>query len=222
MCLKKMLLMFLLLADIMFAINLEKVYVSIILPSPDTKGKVTLEKAIASRRSVRDFKNEALTISELGQLLWAAQGITAKWGGRTAPSAGATYPLEIYIAAGNVQTLQQGLYRYIPYSHTLEKISDMDLRKNLCDAAYGQKALIMAPVVIIISADFSRTQKRYGERGFRYVYIEAGHVSQNIYLQAETLNIGTVAIGAFDDKQVKSILKINEDVIYLMPVGKKK
>ncbi len=164
--------------------------------------------------------DEKISIRELSQLLWAAQGITAKWGGRTVPSAGATYPLEIYVAVGNVEYLEPGVYHYIPGNHKIEKLISQDIRDKLCRAAFGQKSIEKAPATIVIAAEFSRTRKRYGERATRYVYMEAGHAGQNLYLQAEALGLGTVAIGAFDDNQVKGILKIKEDVLYLMPVGK--
>ncbi|MCM8815909.1 MAG: SagB/ThcOx family dehydrogenase [Candidatus Omnitrophica bacterium] len=209
-------------ACLVFAENIvDKVQVFINLPSPEIKGKISLEETIAKRRSIRNYSDEKLSLKELGQLLWAAQGITAGWGGRTVPSAGATYPLEIYVAAGNVDFLKPGLYHYKPGYHNLEKILDGDIRKKLCDAALGQKWIEKAPATIIIAADFSRTRKRYGERGTRYVFIEAGHAGQNIYLQSEALGLGTVAIGAFDDNQIQDILKIKNDVLYLMPVGKK-
>ncbi|MCM8765169.1 MAG: SagB/ThcOx family dehydrogenase [Candidatus Omnitrophica bacterium] len=195
--------------------------VNISLPAHEIKGSVSIEEALAKRRSVRNYKNQQLTMKELGQLLWAAQGITADWGGRTSPSAGATYPLKIYVAAGNVENIKPGLYQYIPESHALEKIFVGDIRKELCLASFGQKSIEKAPATIIIASDFSPTRKRYGERAVRYVYIEAGHVGQNIYLQAESLGLGTVAIGAFSDRQVKELLKIHQEVLYLMPVGRK-
>lgn len=160
-------------------------------------------------------------MKELGQLLWAAQGITSDWGGRSAPSAGATYPLEIYVVAGNVENLQTGLYQYLPQGHSLKLISNVDLRNQLTAAAFGQHMIKNAPATIVIAADFARTTRRYGNRGIMYVHIEVGHSGQNIYLQAEALDLGTVAIGAFDEKQVKNLLGIKENPLYIMPVGRK-
>ncbi len=194
---------------------------SIQLPSPETKGKISVEESLAKRRSVRNYQNIPLSIKELSQILWAAQGITAKWGGRTAPSAGATYPLEIYVAVGRVERIEPGLYHYIPSSHELDSVLKGDIRDKLCAACLGQQSVKKAPVIIIIAANFSRTEKRYRERATQYVYIEVGHAGQNIYLQAESLGLGTVAIGAFDENQLKELLKINEQVVYIMPVGKK-
>lgn len=189
------------------------------LPSPELKGNVSVEETLAKRRSRREYKDEPLTLKEAGQLLWSAQGITAKWGGRTAPSAGATYPLEIYLVAGKVKTLAPGLYHYLPSSHTLVKVIEGDLRKQLAQAALGQKMIIKAPITIVITALFPRTTARYGERGVRYVHIEVGHAGENIYLQAESMGLATVAVGAFKDKGVKEILKLKEEPLYLMPVG---
>lgn len=192
------------------------------LPSPETKGKISVEEALAKRRSIRSYQSTPLSIKELGQLLWSAQGITANWGGRTTPSAGATYPLEIYVAAGNVEGLEPGLYHYIPSSHKLEMVSKGDIRDKLCTACFGQQSVRRAPATIIIAADFSRTKKRYSERGTMYVHIEVGHAGENIYLQAESLGLGTVAIGAFSDELLKDLLKIKEEPLYVMPAGKNK
>jgi len=201
-----------------FSQTIEK---TIKLPEPALKGKKTFEEVLLKRRSIRLYKDDALLLTQISQLMFAAQGITAPWGGRTSPSAGATYPVEIYLVAGNVEGLKPGLYHYIVSSHSLVQKASGDIRKMLSLAALKQKSIEKAPATIVIAAEFSRTTGRYGERGIRYVYMEAGHVSQNIYLQAESIGLGTVAIGAFDDKLVKDIMKINQDVLYLMPVGKK-
>jgi len=196
----------------------------IMLPAPKTKGVVSVEEALYKRRSIREYKDEPLTIREVSQLLWAAQGITAEWGGRTAPSAGATYPLEIYLLAGKVEGLNSGLYHYIPGSHSLRKVLAGDLRKELSRAALGQRCIKEAPITLVIAAIYKRTTGRYGERGIKYVHLETGHVGENIYLQAEALGLGTAGIGAFYDEEVKRILKLKkeETVLYLMPVGKRK
>ena len=213
--------LFLLLLTPVFVLAQNDKGVSLTLPAPEIKGKVSVEEALSKRRSVRQYRNEQISMKELGQLLWAAQGITAKWGGRTSPSAGATYPLEIYVAAGNVENIKPGLYQYMPESHALKEIFVGDIRKELCRASFGQKSIENAPATIIIASDFSPTRKRYGERAVRYVYIEVGHAGQNIYLQAEALTLGTVAIGAFNDHEIKALLKIQKEVLYLMPVGRK-
>lgn len=191
------------------------------LPAPELKSNVSVEEALARRRSIREYKDEPLTLKEIGQLLWSAQGITAGWGGRTAPSAGATYPLEVYLVVGRVESLKPGLYHYLPSSHGLVKMIDGDLRRQLALAALGQDMIEMAPVTIVIAALFRRTTARYGERGIRYVHIEVGHAGENIYLQAEALGLATVAVGAFSDRGVKEVLKLEEEPLYLMPVGKK-
>jgi len=201
---------------------LEKTTVIVTLPAPEIKGKLSVEEALAKRRSVRQYKNNPLSITELGQILWAGQGITSNWGGRTAPSAGATYPLEIYVVVGNVALLEPAIYHYDVFAHGLKKVSSSrDVREKLASAALGQQSIKQAPATIVIAADFSRTERRYGQRAQQYVFIEVGHVTENIYLQAESLGLGTVAIGAFNDTMVREILEIPQDVVYLMPVGKK-
>ncbi|MGB9678038.1 MAG: SagB/ThcOx family dehydrogenase [Candidatus Ratteibacteria bacterium] len=191
------------------------------LPFPDFKGKMSVEEALKSRRSVRSYRQLPLTLKELSQILWATDGKTAEWGGRTAPSAGATYPLEIYVVVGNVEGLKPGLYHYEIDSHSLTMVKEGDLRVELSKAALNQLSIRIAPITIIISGIFERTTKRYGKRGERYVYMEVGHCGQNIHLQAESLGLGTVMIGAFEDDKVKNVLGIKENVFYLCPVGKK-
>ena len=190
------------------------------LPATQVKGKVSLEEALAKRRSRRGYKDEPLSLKEVAQLLWAAQGVTADWGGKTAPSAGATYPLEVYLVAGKVEGLKPGLHHYLPKSHSLVKIMEGDFRKELADAALSQRMILKAPITLVVAAVFRRTTARYGERGTRYVHMEVGHVGENIYLQAEALGLATVAVGAFRDEAVKEVLKLEEEPLYLMPVGK--
>jgi SagB-type dehydrogenase family enzyme len=180
-----------------------------------------VEEALLKRRSIRSYKNESLSLEEVSQLLWSAQGETTSWGERTAPSAGATYPLEIYLVAGDVEGLDSGLYHYNPSNHSLILVKEGDLRRELAHAALDQYMIARAPITIVICAEFKRTTGRYGERGIRYVLMEVGHVGQNIHLQAEALNLGTVVIGAFYDEDVKEILGVKEEPLYLMPVGKK-
>jgi SagB-type dehydrogenase family enzyme len=192
------------------------------LPEPGYDSDTSIEEAILERRSVRDYKDEPLTLAELSQLLWAAQGVTNPGGFRTAPSAGALYPLELYVASGNVEGLSPGIYRYEPNGHGLENIADGDVRDGLCSAALDQSAVKDAAAVIVFSAVFERTTGKYGERGIRYVHIETGHAAQNVYLQAASLGLGTVVIGAFDDEEVKKVMNMDEseEPLYIMPVGK--
>lgn len=191
------------------------------LPPANIDGDLSLEAALLQRRSIRTYRPEALRVEQISQLLWAAQGVTDAHGGRTAPSAGALYPLEITLLAGNVTGLPVGLYRYLPAEHALIKITEGDRRSQLHQAALQQDAIKEAAAVIVISAIYERTQVKYGERGIQYVHIEAGSTAQNIYLQATSLGLGTVFIGAFYDDQVKAVLSLGESEIPLglMPVG---
>jgi len=194
------------------------------LPQPDTEGKMSVEEAISRRRSRRDFSDRPLTLEQLGQLLWCAQGITDGRGAkRAAPSAGATYPIEVYVAVGEgcVTGLKQGVYRYVPSGHALVQAGREDIRARVAAAALGQEFLAEAPVDVLIAADYARTTGRYGERGVRYVHMEVGHIGQNIYLQAEALGLGTVAVGAFRDEQVARHFGLPDGqvALYLMPLG---
>ena len=191
------------------------------LPTPVYDSQVSIEQALLSRRSVREYSSDPLTLGEVSQLLWAAQGLTTSWGGRTAPSAGALYPLEIYLLAGNVIDLPVGFYHYHPDDHELSLIQEGDLRHDLYEVAIEQSAIKDAPIVLVISADYERTTGKYEQRGIQYVHMEVGHVAQNVYLQVESLDLGTVFIGAFDDDDVASILNLDEHEIPLglMPVG---
>jgi len=193
------------------------------LPPPKTKGVMSVEEAIARRRSRRDFLEEPLPLPALSQILWAAQGITEpRRGLRAAPSAGATYPLEIYAVVGRVEGLEPGVYRYIPQIHALEMLLAGDLRKDLARACLYQMWVAKAPFSLVIAAVYERTTGRYGERGVRYVHMEVGHVGQNIYLQAEALGLGTCAVGAFLDSEVGRLLRLPPDQspLYVMPVGR--
>ncbi len=195
----------------------------IALPSPKLKGAVSVEEALASRRSRRVFADSTLSIGDVSQLLWAAQGVTAEGELRTAPSAGALYPLEVYVAAGRVRDLAAGVYRYLPRSHSIEMVKEGDVRYDLALASLGQKCVADAPAVIAIAGVYRRTESRYKERAVRYVHLEAGHAAQNVYLQCESLGLCTVAVGAFSDAGVGRILSMRpgEDALYLLPIGKK-
>ncbi|WP_457750552.1 SagB/ThcOx family dehydrogenase [Thermococcus sp.] len=192
----------------------------ILLPEPRRTGEMSVEEAIAERRSIRSYRDEPLTLSELSQLLWAAQGITSSNGYRSAPSAGPTYPFEVYVVVGKVTGMSPGVYHYIPEKHALELVRSGDFRGALQDACLGQEWVGKAAVDIVLVAFYERTTKVYGERGIRYVHMEAGHIGQNIYLQATALGLGTVAIGAFDDNAVAEILGTNGDPLYVFPVGR--
>lgn len=194
------------------------------LPQPKRDSQVSIEEALRGRRSVREYKDEPLNLEEISQLLWAAQGITEpEWGGRTAPSAGALYPLEVYLVARKVEKLEPGVYQYLPEDHQLKKVLDGEVSADLTQAALGQGFIKKAPVNLVISGVFSRTTQKYGQRGIQYVYLEAGHAAQNVYLQVQSLNLGTVTVGAFDDGEVRRILNLSEDEtpLYIMPLGRK-
>ena len=194
------------------------------LPEPKTKGEMSVEEAVQRRRSRRHFTDAPLTLEQLGQLLWAAQG-TAEPGGRrrTAPSAGAAYPMELFVAVGPKTggELGAGVYRYMPAGHELEEALDGDVRAQIAEAALGQDFLESAPLDVLMAADYGRTSARYGERAPRYVHMEAGHISQNVYLQAEALGLGTVAVGAFRDEAVARAFGLPSHLtpLYLMPIG---
>ena len=191
------------------------------LPQPSADGKVSLETAIAERRSIRDFSRQPLSLEHVAQLLWAAQGITSRDGGRSAPSAGALYPLEFYLVAGDVDSLPAGLYRYVPRGHRLSQVTGGDLRKALADAALDQAWVRRAPAVLVIAGVYERSARKYGDRARRYTRIETGHAAQNVYLQATALGLGTVIVGAFHDAEVQAILGLPDDhaPLALMPVG---
>ncbi len=191
---------------------------TISLPDPVHRGKMPLEEAIAKRESVRNFNATPLKDTEISQLLWAAQGITRSWGGRASPSAGALYPLEIYLV------LEDGLFHYNPRHHQLLRLSEEDLRGILASAALGQNCVRNAPATVVISAVFERIERKYGNRGERYVKIEVGHAAQNVLLQAVSLGLGAVPIGAFQDDRVQKALRLPADHVplYLIPVGHEK
>ncbi len=199
------------------------------LPLPRLEGGVAVERALADRRSIREYLDEPLTLEELAQVLWAAYGITeTRYGFKTSPSAGATYPLEIYAVAapGGVRLgedfLEPGSYHYDPHSHTLSLVRRGDLRDALYRAALDQEWVRAAPVNLVFTAVFERTTSRYGPRGERYVWIEVGHAGQNVYLQATAMGLATVAIGAFHDDQVLEVVGAGpgERAAYIMPLAR--
>ena len=188
---------------------------------PRQQGNVPVEHCIRQRRSVRGFRDRALTEDELGQLLWAAQGITAADGKRAVSSAGARYPLELYAVCGNVGGLTSGVYRYNPARHELLLVAAGHQREKLVDAARVQEWIASASAVICIAAAFERTTVKYGNRGRGYVYMEAGHAAESLMLQAVALGLATTMVGAFGDDEVKRLLHLapNETPLCLLPVG---
>jgi len=193
------------------------------LPEPQYDSDVSIEQSLLNRRSIRSYTGEPLTLEEVSQLLWAAQGITDARGFRTAPSAGALYPLEVYVLAGDVEGLTSGVYRYEPDEHQLTKIIDGDKRAELADASLAQPWVKEGAISIVFTAVYERTTSKYGDRGIRYVHMEAGHAAQNLCLQATAMGLGVVTVGAFDDEQVTKALNIPEDEkpLYIIPVGRK-
>jgi SagB-type dehydrogenase family enzyme len=186
------------------------------LPPPDTLGGPSLTLTIGQRRSVRAFAARELDRSAIGQLLWAAQGITDPASGlRTAPSAGALYPLEIDVAT------RGGLSRYRPARHVLERRVARDVRAELAHAALEQTFIAAAPCVFAIAAVAERTTRKYESRGVRYIHMEAGHAAQTLLLQAQALGLAGVPVGAFDDEAVARALHSarDEEPLYLLPVG---
>lgn len=198
----------------------------LMLPEASLDGKVSVEKALQQRRTIRNFKETALSLPHLAQLLWAAQGITdPKGGGRSAPSGGARFPLDIYVIVGNkgVDALEEGVYHYAPTDHSLSVMNRKDLRREIGAASLGQMWMAGAPVMFVITAEYRRIAGRYGERGIRYAQIEVGHVGQNLFLQAEALGLGAGIVGAFNDAAVVEVTGIprEHEPLLIMPVGYK-
>ena len=195
------------------------------LPKPRLKGTLSVEEAIAFRRSIRDFSPTPISLEDLSQLLWAAQGVTdPESGGRSAPSAGATYPLEIFVFVrqGGVKGVEAGVHRYRPLDHSLIKVASEDRVRMLMKAALYQEFICEAAVNIVIAAKYERTTSRYGGRGVRYVHFEVGHVGQNISLEAVSLGLGSVMVGAFNDELVKKLIDGAAEPLYIIPIGYKR
>ncbi|MFN4245095.1 MAG: SagB/ThcOx family dehydrogenase [Brevinematia bacterium] len=197
-----------------------------IIKLPDVKkdSNFSLETAIYKRRSIRNYSHKTLKIEDISTILWAGQGITLeKEGLRSVPSAGALYPIELYLVSYKVENLKPGVYKYFPHNHHIKLTKEGDFRESLFSACLLQEWIRECNASIVISAIFERTTKKYGERGKKYVYIEAGCVAQNIHLVSERLGIGTVIVGAFSENEVKKIISMehNEIPIALMPLGYK-
>jgi len=186
------------------------------LPQPVLKGNLSLEETLQLRRSVREYTSADISLSELSQLVWAAQGITSTQGFRTVPSAGALYPLEVYIVN------MTGVYHYNPLNHSLEKIRSEDVQENLTKAALHQDSVRQAPLKLVIMGIYERAETKYGERAERYVHLEAGHAAQNVLLECTSLGLGAVPIGAFDDLMVREVLETPPDQqpLYIIPIGR--
>jgi SagB-type dehydrogenase family enzyme len=204
------------------------------LPAISNDGAISVERAMTERRSVRSFTDDAVSLQALAQLLWSAQGVTLpmeeapagfrwQWMGglRTAPSAGALYPLELYAVVGASDALAPGVYRYVPTEHAVEMTAEGDLREGLWRAALRQSAITEAPVTLVFAAVVERLAVKYGERSERYAQIEVGAAAENVFLQCESLGLGTVLIGAFMDDQIAEVLGLpaEEHVYAIMPVG---
>jgi len=191
------------------------------LPTPLTVGGMSLTQALLQRRSIRAYSLNTLSLAQVSQLLWAAQGITAADGLRTAPSAGALYPLEIHLAVGKVENLDNGVYRYEPHRHRLIRLHMGDVCAALAVAALNQSWFRDAAAILVCSAIYDRTTDKYGHRGVRYVHMEAGHVAQNVLLQATALELHSAIVGAFDDQAIHETLATPADCapLYLIPIG---
>jgi len=187
------------------------------LPAPKYDGTVSVEKALKERRSIRSYQDEPITLAEVSQILWAAQGITdSTTGHRTAPSARALYLLEVYLISGNVTGLPAGMYRYQPQGHELVKLAEGDIKTKLFEAA-GQAPIKKAPVALVITGLSDSTKNS------NWMYLEAGHAAQNVYLQGVSLKLGTVVMAGFKPEEVTKALSLpkNEQPIYIMPLGRK-
>jgi SagB-type dehydrogenase family enzyme len=196
----------------------------LLLPEQKTKGPLSLEETLSSRRTRRDFQAKPLRLEELAQLLWSAQGITGADGRlRAAPSGGALYPLDVYAVVGeaSVQGLDAGVYRYLPSQHGLEQVASKDLRLDMAQACLRQTWMAGAPVSLVLTAEYGRIERKYGARGKRYALIEVGHAGQNVFLQAEALGLGAGIVGAFDDAGLANALHLprQHEPLIVMPVG---
>ncbi|GAY26130.1 nitroreductase [Desulfurococcaceae archaeon AG1] len=200
------------------------------LPAPMLDGDVSVESALANRRSIREYLDEPLTLDELSQILWASYGVSETiYGFKTTPSAGATYPLNIYaviyprgVITPEGKALAEGSYIYEPHSHRLRLVRAGDLSSELYRVCVNQEWVLKAKAVLVFTAVYERTTRRYGERGIRYVWIEVGHAGQNVYLQATSLGLATVAIGAFYDDELRKLIGAGDDEhpLYVMPVAR--
>jgi SagB-type dehydrogenase family enzyme len=191
------------------------------LPPPRLDGTMSVERAIAERRSVREYGDTALSLQEVSQLLWSAQGVTSEDGLRAVPSAGATYPLELYVVVSRVSGLERGVYHYVGRTHRLERVGDGSAPALLTAAAHGQEPVEACALAVVITSVTERTAQRYGTRAERYVTLEAGHAAQNILLEVEALGLAAVPVGAFEDSAVQSVVRSSAEPLYIIAVGKR-
>lgn len=194
----------------------------IVLPPPRFAGPISLEETLNRRRSVREFLGKPISLGDVSQLLWAAQGISHEDRLRTAPSAGALYPLEIYLVGGDILSLPAGIYRYLPQRHRLEVLRRGDFRADLAAAAMHQDWMKDSAAILVFAGIEERSRAKYGIRGRDYVYMEAGHAAQNVLLQAVALGLGGTPVGAFNDEWSANVLDLpaEEKPVYLIPIGK--
>jgi len=188
------------------------------LPEPPG-AELSVHDAIANRRSRRSYGDGGLTIDQVSEVMWSAAGITGGGRFRAAPSAGATYPMDTYLVAGNIDGIEPGIYKYIEQQHALELVKSGNFILDLANSALGQPALKEASAVVALFGIYERTAGRYGDRAERYVHMEAGHIGQNVHLIAEGLNLSTVMIGAFHDDKVADLFDVPGAPLYLMPLG---
>lgn len=194
----------------------------IILPQPKLKGNISVEETIKNRRCVRKFRNMELNEEQVSQILWSAYGVTDNDGYlKAAPSAGAIYPCDIFAVIGRTKSINPGVYQYFSQEHGLGKILDGDRREYLAKAALGQSFIAEAPLNIVITAEYDRIKIKYGNRGVRYTHIEVGHIGENIFLQAISIGLATVAVGAFYDIKIQEVLNLPKiyEPLYIMPIG---
>ncbi len=193
------------------------------LPIPAAGKGITVEKALSRRHSVRDYNPSPLTGAELSRLLWSCQGLTGSYSKRTAPSAGALYPLEVFVVVERVERVPAGIYHYHPapdsVQQPLEVVSKGNFIKRLAEAALGQECIYDCAAALVVTGIVSRTAAKYGDRARRYVLIEVGHAAQNVCLEVESLGLGCVTVGAFNDKQVQSLLATEAEPFYIIPIG---
>jgi len=195
------------------------------LPAFEPVRPMSLDKSLRQRKSIRDFQDRSISKGQLGYLLWASTGIQRIEQGyefRTAPSAGALYPIETYVIANNIKSLEPGVYHYSIRSHQLEQLEQQDQRQQIAAAALGQGMCATAAAVFVWSAVFERCKWKYGQRAYRYIYLDAGHIAENLALAAVSLNLGTCEIGALYDGQVNAVIGIDgieESTIYMAAVG---
>jgi SagB-type dehydrogenase family enzyme len=194
------------------------------LPPPTWEGTVPVERAIKQRRTIRAFISRALNLSQLSQLLWAASGVTENNGfKRAAPSAGALYPMDVYVVVGqgSVSSVEAGVYHYKPGEHRLSPVAHGDMRSLVAKASLSQMWMAAAPLTLVITTEYHRVMVKYGKRGIRYAMMEAGHIGQNIFLQAQALGLDAGIVGAFDDEKLSEVMNIPSvlEPLLLMPVG---